>query len=106
MVLSSLQGKGGGERNKFHPGAPKTPKHVGKPNVIAYRATDLHAVNVEGYNGITVDVLCSCNGGTINQEEARPGKEYFRVLFHQDVAAISLTNVEDIRSLIAFCISG
>ena len=36
--------------------------------------------------------------GTINQEEARPGKEYFRVLFHQDVAAISLTNVEDIRS--------
>ena len=37
---------------------------------------------------------CSCKGGPIHQEEVRPWKEFFRVLFDQDVAAVSLTGFD------------
>src|ERR1700686_365544 len=52
MILSGVECEGRGQQNKFRPGAAKTPEHIGKANVIAYGATGLHPIKVEGYDGI------------------------------------------------------
>src|ERR1700730_3313141 len=57
MILSSLERESSRKENELGSGAAKTPKHLGKPNVIAYGASDLHPIQVEGYDGIAGNIV-------------------------------------------------